>query len=566
MTTLKTPTISARWLRLIVVALAVFPTFGAAFAQSEDMSPDDMLPPPRLSVVEGAVRYWRPDADDWDAAPLNAAMADGDIVSTGESGRAEIQVGSRDFVRLTGDTALTLLTHDAGLMRFSVDSGTASFDLRSTRSGQTMQIDTPNLSIATGGQGYYRVFVGDGETRLIVRRGGRATLSFPSGRDRTVVAGEEAVVLGDDGSRFEVSPAPSQDRWDRWNDARSEYYATSASNRYVSPDVYGAADLDQYGRWREDRTYGWIWVPGVASSWAPYSAGSWHWDPVFGWTWVDSAPWGWTTSHYGRWVRVGSYWAWAPGPRGARVTYAPALVTFIGSGSSVGWVALGWGEPVLPWWGRPSYRGKPWWGGWGGPRKEYREDHRYSNRDVRNAYITGRDHDFDRYRGRGVTPPVTRGGRPFDSDRRRDRPAERPLIRPDSNRTPVFVAPQRDPGANPQYRHETPRNQPDRVRERRETPPPNLRLPTSPASQPREQRPERQRIDSQPQVATPRIVAPVQERRAPQERESRPEQPRMSPRAPEQRPQERRESSRESALERSIRGHLPGRTSPGDQN
>ena len=37
-------------------------------------------------------------------------------------------------------------------------------------------------------------------------------------------------------------------------------------------------------------------------------------------------------------------------------------------GPGVGWVALGWGEPVIAWWGRPEHRGRPSWRGWGGPR------------------------------------------------------------------------------------------------------------------------------------------------------------------------------------------------------
>jgi hypothetical protein len=32
------------------------------------------------------------------------------------------------------------------------------------------------------------------------------------------------------------------------------------------------------------------------------------------------------------------------------------------------WAPLGWGEPVIRWWGRPRYVGVAWWGGWGGPR------------------------------------------------------------------------------------------------------------------------------------------------------------------------------------------------------
>jgi hypothetical protein len=56
--------------------------------------------------------------------------------------------------------------------------------------------------------------------------------------------------------------------------------------------------------------------------------------------------------------------------------YAPALVAFFGApgvrvtigAPFVSWVALGWGEPVVPWWGRPTFVGRPAWVGWGGPR------------------------------------------------------------------------------------------------------------------------------------------------------------------------------------------------------
>lgn len=32
------------------------------------------------------------------------------------------------------------------------------------------------------------------------------------------------------------------------------------------------------------------------------------------------------------------------------------------------WVALSWGEPVVPWWRHHRYRGYPRWDGWGSPR------------------------------------------------------------------------------------------------------------------------------------------------------------------------------------------------------
>src|SRR5690606_30712182 len=67
------------------------------------------------------------------------------------------------------------------------------------------------------------------------------------------------------------------------------------------------------------------------------------------------------------------------GPVVRRPVYSPALVAFMIRDGSVSarigvglpglwWVALSWGEPVLPWWGPPARRWRPHWGGWGGPR------------------------------------------------------------------------------------------------------------------------------------------------------------------------------------------------------
>jgi len=52
-------------------------------------------------------------------------------------------------------------------------------------------------------------------------------------------------------------------------------------------------DLDDYGRWDYDATYGHVWVPTrVDAGWAPYREGHWAFVAPWGWTWVDDAPWG----------------------------------------------------------------------------------------------------------------------------------------------------------------------------------------------------------------------------------------------------------------------------------
>jgi len=90
------------------------------------------------------------------------------------------------------------------------------------------------------------------------------------------------------------------------------------------------------------------------------------------------------------------------------------LVASVGIGigaPAVSWVALGWGEPVLPWWGPSGFVGRPYWGGWGGPRVvnnvvinntkivNVTNITRFQNVDVRNAVVgVDRDH-FGRGRG-----------------------------------------------------------------------------------------------------------------------------------------------------------------------
>jgi len=381
-------------LQTSALLIAVFSAALLAHAQDEPAA--DQPAPARLGVVEGPVSFWRPGMDDWAPAQLNAALAAGDSVSTGSRGTVEIQIGQADFVRLSGGTLLSLVAQESGLQQFRVGNGTASFDLRSAQAAQLVEIDTANAAVVVGSTGYYRIDVRGDATYLIVRHGGRATLTLPDGRSQSIGPGEELVATGTDRPMVERHAAAAPDSWDRWNDARSDYTAAALSNRYVPAGVYGAADLDRNGTWRDVDDYGSVWVPAVASGWSPYSTGTWQWDPAFGWTWVDEAPWGWSTSHYGRWVFIDGYWAWAPGPRVHRVAYAPALVAFFGVGSGISWVPLGWGEPVVPWWGRPGFRGQPWWGGWGGPHI------------VNNVVVRGRVGDVGSivYRNSGVSHAV----------------------------------------------------------------------------------------------------------------------------------------------------------------
>jgi hypothetical protein len=358
---------------VLAVAVALGPVRGATADDPPDAGPD--VTPPRLSYTDGQVSFWRPGAPEWTQAQVNTPLAPGDALSTGSPGTVEIQIGARAFVRAWGNTQLALGVLDADFVQFTLAAGNVVFDLRALDPGDVVEIDAPNAAVRIGQAGYYRVEVTGDRTRIMTREGGRATVTPAGGEAVTVTPSEELVVEGTASAQLAAYAAPPLDDWDRWNYARTDRLLDAVSARYVAPGTYGLSDLDPYGTWRVVPVYGAVWVPtAMPVGWTPYSTGSWISDPRYGWTWVDTAPWGWAPYHHGRWCYVDGYWAWAPGPIIAHPVYAPALVAFLGepglvvgaAAAPVGWVPLGWGEPVVPWWRGPLHR--PSWRGWGGPR------------------------------------------------------------------------------------------------------------------------------------------------------------------------------------------------------
>ena len=387
---------------------------------SEELQQDGIgRTPARLSYVDGQVSFFRPGAQDWTQAQVNMPLSPGDQLYTGSPGNLEIQIGARAFVRGWANTQIGFENQEPDYLQFKVTSGHASFDLRSLESGRTLEVSTPNAAFTIDQAGYYRVDVMGERTDFITRRGGRVLVSPSDGTSFSIAPSEEVVIEGAEHPVISAFSAPPLDPWDNWNYARTEQLLDAESARYVPPGVYGASDLDRYGRWRVVPDYGPVWAPTmVPAGWAPYSTGAWTHDPHYGWTWVDTAPWGWAPYHYGRWVHVDGFWCWAPGPMVSRPVYSPALVAFFGgpsgrvafgaSGPVVGWVALGWGEPCVPWWGRPGFIHRPWWGGWGGPRVvnnvvvhrttvvKVEEIHVYRNAHVRNAVVAVHEDHFHR--------------------------------------------------------------------------------------------------------------------------------------------------------------------------
>jgi hypothetical protein len=315
----------------------------------------------RISYLDGNVSFQPTGTEDWAAAAKNRPVTVGDKLWTDQDSRAELQAGQASL-HVGSMTALSFLNLDENILQARIAEGAVNFRVRELREGDLYEIDTPNLAFTVKEAGAFRVDVnenGDGTRVTVIRGEGEITAG---GQTYEVHAGEQAELNGVDNPEYHIGRAPAPDDLDRWATDRDLKEEHSESARYVSRDVPGYSDLDDYGSWREEPDYGAVWYPrSVEVGWAPYSYGYWNWVGPWGWTWVDYEPWGFAPYHYGRWAYVGGAWGWCPGPIYARPFYGPAFVGFLGGGigvgfgfgggwgGGIGWFPLGWGEPFHPW-------------------------------------------------------------------------------------------------------------------------------------------------------------------------------------------------------------------------
>ena len=344
-------------LRRAVLAVFFVLTVTASLAWADDDPPGRVA---RLQYMTGSVSVQPHGTEEWVAGSVNRPLTLSDNVWTDKTSRAELNFGG-GVLRMGDETSVTLTNVDDNIIQVQLHQGTVNLRVRKLFSGETYEVDTPNLAFTVQKSGEYRFDVDpDGDaTMVVVRKGeGDATGDGPAVRIRS---GEEARFTGGTSLSHEVAKATGFDAFDDWCRVRFKREDDSVSARYVGEGVIGYEDLDEYGSWSTADTYGSIWYPRtVAAGWSPYRYGHWVYVSPWGWTWVDDAPWGFAPFHYGRWVYYRNRWGWAPGPIYARPVYAPALVTWFGgagwgvsigfgSGGGYGWCPLGWGEPYYPW-------------------------------------------------------------------------------------------------------------------------------------------------------------------------------------------------------------------------
>ncbi|GAA0716877.1 DUF6600 domain-containing protein [Dokdonella soli] len=330
------------------------------FAGSALADPPDRVA--RVGYLRGNVSFQPAGGDQWTQVSLNRPLGTGDKVYADRDSRVEFQIGSAD-IRLDQNSTFNLLNLDDNTAQLQLTEGVLNLHVRRVGRGQNYEVDTPTLAFVVNQPGDYRVDIDPrGNSTMVTVFQGGGEVYGENNASYSVRSGN-SYRFNDSALRdYEVLDVPRPDDFDQWCRSRDTRYERSVSRRYVSEDVIGYSDLDDYGSWNSVPSYGNVWYPTtVEAGWAPYRSGYWSWVDPWGWTWIDNASWGFAPFHYGRWAYIGNRWGWCPGPRNYGAVYAPALVAFVGGGGwgtsvsigigggPVGWFPLGPRDVYVPW-------------------------------------------------------------------------------------------------------------------------------------------------------------------------------------------------------------------------
>lgn len=367
----------------------------------------------RLSIAHGDVRIWRTDEDgstDWDDADVNDVITTHSRLRTGPNARAEVRFGPH-ALRLDDNTELGFTQLDEHHTAVELERGVITARLLDNQFKDTLTVQSGGRSIELRSPGRYRLEGSEGGPLRVTSFRGEAIV-FAGGNTLSLREGR-SLDVSPDGTRLNYGDAVAT-AFDEWSLQRDERLReAAAATRYVSPYMTGYEELNAYGDWVYDGTYGNVWVPRtVVAGWAPYRHGRWRWVAPWGWTWVDEAPWGFAPFHYGRWVYAGARWCWWPGAYVARPVYAPALVGWVGS--------PGWNVSVSV--GSPGYVGWYPLAPWHAYRPRYVTNVQYhaslNQNIIRAPAGVSVNSNLERggtaVPGRGFRDPIRRGGQPID--------------------------------------------------------------------------------------------------------------------------------------------------------
>lgn len=275
----------------------------------------------RLSYVDGDAQIDRRDGRGFENAFLNMPLAPGTRVSTGNDGRAEIELEDGSTIRLTPGTlvetqSLDLRSSGGKNTLVDLEEGTAYFNIRKLEDDSDFRVTAGRREFSLTRASHFRLVADRSQVVLAVFKG---EVEVTGEGGRLTVRKDEALTLDlNDPARYYLAKGVPSDRYDDWDQERDQYrerYASASTyNGYSSAYSYGVSDLNYWGSYNNIPGYGYMWRPyyyGV--DWNPYANGAWYFYPGSGWIWVSAYPWGWMPFRYGSWYFINGHgWCWRP--------------------------------------------------------------------------------------------------------------------------------------------------------------------------------------------------------------------------------------------------------------
>jgi hypothetical protein len=303
-----------------------------AVNDGDDAAPDATRSSPdsravRLSSVDGQVRVVQDGQIIADPATANLPLFEGSQISTGDDGRAEVQMEDGSLARLSPNSTITvsLLRKQGTSTRTELvlNQGLAYFELQPSNAEHSLRVNYGTASFAATGFSVVRIRMDLPPGDLAVFSG-NVHLERGDALQIDVHGGESLNLDSTDLGRYTLAETIEQDSWDSWNADRDQALnamaadKTAASGGIGIADGVGLNDLDANGSWYNVPGQGYIWSPYDAQAqgvgWDPYGYGRWVYYPRYGYVWVSGYGWGYAPYQCGLWNYYDTIgWGWLPG-------------------------------------------------------------------------------------------------------------------------------------------------------------------------------------------------------------------------------------------------------------
>jgi hypothetical protein len=236
-----------------------------------------------INLVSGGVEILRAKAPEWRKTNTGTRLKAGDSVRTAADGHTEILLNPGSYLRLDGNSEITLTNPSLDALRVNVARGNALFEV--TGVGDTklvLTVTTPKGDFQILKTGLYRVSIAaDDATEVAVWKGevkaGTAQAITVKGRRKVILNGNTAVAADLD--------KKAQDGFDEWSKARAKDLANAnarlsygAVNNgiagYQANGAYGFGYRPFFGLWMFDARMNCVTFFPFYSYWSsPYGYG-----------------------------------------------------------------------------------------------------------------------------------------------------------------------------------------------------------------------------------------------------------------------------------------------------